>query len=568
MNDSTTVRSGFAWPALVCAAAGVALFQFFGNANRGYVDTASLFYWWVSQWNDKASESEHGWLVLALSVGLLWHNLRQSGRTAKAEEGEVGFPRAALAALAGGLALHALGFVGQQARVSILGFLLFTWGALRLGGGRRWGAAALFPVGFMVFAIPVNVLDSIGFWLRLWVIDASGAIARTAGINVLQSGTQLTAPDGRYNYDVAAACSGVRSLTAMVALVVLAGYLNFRSWRRRALVLLLCFPLVYLGNVARIASIIFAGQLGGQTWGERMHDVMGFGVFAIVLGGVLAAISAMQKWWPESEKKAEVEVPVASETEGASGAGNPSPLRRAGSTSITVAVGVSVLAMGEMAFLHHLATSPARGQVGITLTADGRDPVELPSLIGIAWAGQASPVSTAEREILPADTGYSRKLYKSLDRFGRDVFFSIVLSGRDRTSIHRPELCLIAQGWTIMDRTETRFRFPAALASAAGAGDFPATVLKVQREIMTPRGKVVHPEYFAYWFIGGDEIVASHWERVARDAWNRVRHGRADRWAYVIMQTDASEGEAAALARMQSVLDGALLVFQPRVAAR
>ena len=110
----------------------------------------------------------------------------------------------------------------------------------------------------------------------------------------------------------------------------------------------------------------------------------------------------MQKWWPEREKKTEAEAPVPSETEGAKEAGNPGRRRRAGLTSIGIAVGVGALTLGEMAFLHHLATSPGRGRAGVSLTADGRDPVELPALIGIAWAGQASPVSTAEREILPA----------------------------------------------------------------------------------------------------------------------------------------------------------------------
>ena len=43
-------------------------------------------------------------------------------------------------------------------------------------------------------------------------------------------------------------------------------------------------------------------------------------------------------------------------------------------------------------------------------------------------------------------------------------------------------------------------------------------------------------------------------QRHRRDAWNRVRHGRADRWAYVLLQTDARDGEPAALARMGEVL--------------
>ncbi|MDB6167774.1 MAG: eight transrane protein EpsH, partial [Verrucomicrobia bacterium] len=72
---------------------------------------------------------------------------------------------------------------------------------------------------------------------------------------------------------------------------------------------------------------------------------------------------------------------------------------------------------------------------------------------------------------------------------------------------------------------------------------------------------VAMPQLVAYWFIGGDTVVASHWRRLAVDAWNRVAHGRADRWAYVLLQTDARDGEAAALGRMQTVLDQTLPAF-------
>src|SRR5882672_4826286 len=66
------------WPALACALAGAAVFQFFGNANRGYIDTASLFYWWGYQWFNAGSETEHGVIVLAVSAWLFGRNLRAS----------------------------------------------------------------------------------------------------------------------------------------------------------------------------------------------------------------------------------------------------------------------------------------------------------------------------------------------------------------------------------------------------------------------------------------------------------------------------------------------------------
>src|SRR6185436_2410336 len=104
---------------------------------------------------------------------------------------------------------------------------------------------------------------------------------------------------------------------------------------------------------------------------------------------------------------------------------------------------------------------------------------------------------------------------------------SIVLSGRDRTSIHRPELCLVGQGWTISGATQHAFRFP-ALGNAA-AGEFPAAVLRVRREVATPRGKIIVPQLVSYWFVGGDTVVSSHWKRFAYDAWNRVMRARTDR---------------------------------------
>jgi EpsI family protein len=192
----------------------------------------------------------------------------------------------------------------------------------------------------------------------------------------------------------------------------------------------------------------------------------------------------------------------------------------------------------------------------VRLAADGQNPVELPVFLGTEWIGRRLAVTAVERDILPPDTGYSRKQYVAVADPGRQVFLSIVLSGRDRSSIHRPELCVVGQGWTIKGVAEHRFTTP-----GHAAGDFPATILRVERAVQTPRGPVVVPQVVAYWFVGGDRVVATPWQRMALDAWNRVAHARADRWAYVLMQTDARDGEAAALERMQAVLNQTLPVF-------
>jgi EpsI family protein len=210
-----------------------------------------------------------------------------------------------------------------------------------------------------------------------------------------------------------------------------------------------------------------------------------------------------------------------------------------------------------MAALGALAARPPDVAAGVTLAGDGLNPAELPAFVGTEWIGRRTEVTPVEREILPPDTGFSRKLYVSVADQAVQVFLSIVLSGRDRTSIHRPELCLVGQGWTINSATRHEFRHPGRPGVT-----FPATVLRVQREVMSPRGKVLVPQLVAYWFVNRDTVVASHAERLWRDAWDRLRL-RGDRWAYVLLQADATGGEAQALARMQEVLDRTLPAFQP-----
>src|SRR5688572_12366740 len=79
-NDSADHVAGVSRGSLIaaagCAAAFILLLQFYGNSTLGYIKSASLWRWWVGQWLDPRAETEHGWLILAISAWLLWRNLR------------------------------------------------------------------------------------------------------------------------------------------------------------------------------------------------------------------------------------------------------------------------------------------------------------------------------------------------------------------------------------------------------------------------------------------------------------------------------------------------------------
>lgn len=511
-----------------CALVGFVVFQFWGNAVRGYIDTSSVFWWWGWQWFNPASESQHGPLILGLSVWLAWRNLTKP--EGGSQKSEVGSPWPGAVAMVVGLGVHLLGYAVQQTRFSIIAVMIFAWGVLRLGGGTRWGQATAFPLALLVFSIPMGVLDAVGFHLRLGVIATTEVIAQLAGIEVLRNGTQLFSPDGSYQYDVAAACSGVRSLMAMLALAALVGFLGPRAWWRRGVVFLLAFPLTFVGNVVRISGIVFAGEWLGQGAGEFVHDWAGFVVFVIVLVGVQFAAGWL-------ERRELPRSPADPDSRGIGYSVGSRSLRLAGLT-------VGFAALGTVSVIERLEALGNSAESGIPLAADGLNPAPLPQFIGTDWIGQETEVTAVEREMLPADTGYARRLYVSLDDRREQVFVSIVLSGQDRSSIHRPELCLVGQGWSIVGHAETVF-----------GETIPAAQLSLQREFVADDGVTRKiPAVFAYWFVGRDRVVPTTWQRMMHTALNRLRL-RPDRWAYVVVQAAVlpGESEADARARMERV---------------
>ncbi|MGB8166669.1 MAG: exosortase C-terminal domain/associated protein EpsI [Chthoniobacteraceae bacterium] len=154
--------------------------------------------------------------------------------------------------------------------------------------------------------------------------------------------------------------------------------------------------------------------------------------------------------------------------------------------------------------------------VGIELT--------LPEYSG-EWYGQSVKVSDREIAILGPDTEFSRKTYTN--GRGDEIQVSIVLSGQDmNTSIHRPERCLPAQGWTIADKHAIQI-------PVAGLGVVPVTCLSNVRSVPSDDKPLSVHNVSYYWFAGHTDLTASHLDRTMIDIRDRILHGYNQRWAYI-----------------------------------
>lgn len=143
---------------------------------------------------------------------------------------------------------------------------------------------------------------------------------------------------------------------------------------------------------------------------------------------------------------------------------------------------------------------------------------------GPGFVGTTAEVTEAEHYILPKDTEFARKDYRDFPALD-NVFCGIVLSGAGE-SIHRPEACLVGQGWNITDEED----IPIMLESGHVMTVRNLTIKRVQ---MIQNKPVTLVRYNMYWFVGEKVTTPYHYMRVFLSSWDRIVHNRAHRWAYV-----------------------------------
>lgn len=251
------------------------LFQLLGNGTFGYIDTASLFKWmWVVH-TQSADESEQGPGMLAplLVAVLFWLKRKELAKL------ELKCWGPALALLMLGVGLHTLGYLIQQPRLSIIAFFTGLYAMMGMAWGPKFLRASFFPFFLFVFMIPLQSTGAVvTFPLRIMATMVVEFTSRNLlGFDVVRVGTGLfdssyyLNPQGAYQYDVAPACSGLRSVTAMFFIATAYGYWLFQTSWRWLVFIAAAFPLAVIGNVVRLQLIVLAAELFGKDMGDKVH---------------------------------------------------------------------------------------------------------------------------------------------------------------------------------------------------------------------------------------------------------------------------------------------------------
>ncbi|MDD1621966.1 MAG: exosortase A, partial [Methylococcaceae bacterium] len=216
----------------------------------------------------------HGYLVAPISLWLIWTRRAQYR------------PLQPIADPLGLLAMAGCGAVWLTADLidvlvvqqwAVVGILICSiWTIL----GNRVTRNMLFPILFLLLMVPFGE-DFVPFLMEYTATFVVGML-RLTGISVYREGLHFTLTSG--NWSVVDACSGIRYLIASITLGLVYAYLNYSSYIKRALFILVSILTPILANGLRAYMIVMIGHLSDMKLATGVdHIIYGWLFFGLVM---------------------------------------------------------------------------------------------------------------------------------------------------------------------------------------------------------------------------------------------------------------------------------------------
>jgi len=248
-------------------------------------------------WGENPNYS-HGYLIPPVAAFLLWYR-RDAFAGARGRGSGWGLAVVAVALLGHIVSIRAGVFMTQG-----YSFVLLLYGLALLFFGRAATGTVWFPLGYLIFMLPVPpfLMRHLSFRLKDFAARMGASAAHTIGIPLVRTGMTIHMPGGSLR--IADPCSGLRSLIALVALGALFAFLTRGPLWKRIVLFLAALPLAVFANIVRISILCVVADIWGvETATGLFHDFSGFFLFMIAFVG-LAIVRAALRFGPPKEEAA------------------------------------------------------------------------------------------------------------------------------------------------------------------------------------------------------------------------------------------------------------------------
>lgn len=234
----------------------------------------------------------HGPIVLVTGLWLLWRK-RDEMRAAAVP----GSDWLTIPAMTASLALYVFGRAYDFISLEVVGLYGVGLSLLYACFGLRVLLTNWFPLFYLAFLVPPPgwFMDSITAPLKLFVSFAATEGLQAVGIPVFREGVTLMI--GHYQLLVEDACSGMNSITGLVAISLFYIYLlRNASWRYSLFLVALVIPIAIVANIIRIVVLVLLTYFFGDAVAQGfLHMAAGIFLFVTALLLVFAVDNLMSR---------------------------------------------------------------------------------------------------------------------------------------------------------------------------------------------------------------------------------------------------------------------------------
>ena len=224
-------------------------------------------------WNNP--EAGHGLLLAPLAVWMVWRDGVREGARPNVKLGLLMLFGAVVVRYMSGLAAE-LYTMRMSMVLALAGFTVFAYGFRQL---LKWWLP--FTLLWLSVPLPELVTSAIALPLQFKASEMGAALLGWRDIPVRLSGNVIQLPGG-HSLFVAEACSGLRSLTSLIALAVLLGGMVLRWPASRIFLVLVAIPIAIVINGVRVFLTGFLVFFVSPEFGEGfMHTTEGWLLFLI-----------------------------------------------------------------------------------------------------------------------------------------------------------------------------------------------------------------------------------------------------------------------------------------------
>ncbi len=256
-----------------------------------------ILYYMVLHWN-AVEDYSHGFLVAPLAGFFAWERRRDLQRVA------IDPSWWGLLPLLVGTAALTVGRLGTELTSMRSAYILTLMGLVLLILGKRAFQILLFPLAFLFLMVPLpqSLVNVVAFPLQLTAADWAVQLLYLLNIPALREGNIIHLPNTQLF--VAEACSGLRSLMALITLGIVFAYFFRKSWFERVLIVASAIPIAIFVNAGRVAATGILTYNFGQKAAEGViHETQGMFTFAAAFLLLLGEAWLLSKIWPGNDRR-------------------------------------------------------------------------------------------------------------------------------------------------------------------------------------------------------------------------------------------------------------------------